>query len=186
MRPGDVLQDFSATLDDGRKVRFFELLEDGPAVVFFYPKAFTPGCTAESCHFRDLAADFAEVGAQRIGISRDDVTTQAKFRAEHKLDFPLIADPDGAIAQLFGAKRMGPLPSKRQTFVIDVDRTVLGVVSSELNMQVHAADALDLLRTQRRPQRPADDLRVEISLDEDARLGGRVAVRRQPRRRSAR
>ena len=162
--PSSKIPDFTATLADGRTVQLSQLLADGPIVLFFYPKAFTPGCTAESCNFRDLAAEFAELGAQRIGVSRDDVATQAKFAESYDLDFPLIADPDGSIAQIFGAKRMGPLPSKRQTFVIDTDRTLLGVVSSELNMQVHASDALDLLRT----RRPVDDLRVEISLDAEA------------------
>lgn len=160
---GNKIPDFPAVLDDGRNVRFYDLLADGPVVLFFYPKAFTPGCTAESCNFRDLATEFAAVGAQRIGVSRDSVETQARFRTEHKLDYPLISDPDGSVAQVFGAKRMGPLPSKRQTFVIDTDGTLLRAISSELNMNVHADEALEVLRQ----RRPADDLRVEITLDED-------------------
>ena len=156
------IPDFTAVLDDGRSVRFHDLLADGPVVLFFYPKAFTPGCTAESCNFRDLGAEFAAAGAQRIGVSRDSVETQARFRSEYNLDFPLIADPKGEVAQIFGAKRLGPLPSKRQTFVVDTNATLLGVISSELNMQVHAADALELLR-----QRQPDDLRVEITMDQD-------------------
>lgn len=165
MRIGEQVADFTATLDDGTTTTLSELLLGGPAVVFFYPKAFTPGCTAESCTFRDLAAEFAAVGAQRIGVSRDDVTTQARFRSEYALDFPLIADGSGEVAKVFGAKRMGPLPSKRQTFVVDTDRTVLGVISSELNMGVHTDEALQILRD----RSAADDLRVEITLDEDAR-----------------
>lgn len=161
---GNKIPDFDAVLDDGSSVRFYDLLAEGPVVLFFYPKAFTPGCTAESCNFRDLAAEFTELGAQRIGVSRDSVETQSRFRSQHGLDFPLIADADGSVAQIFGAKRMGPLPSKRQTFVIDTDATLLGVISSELNMQVHADEALDLLRTRSTP----DDLRVEIGLDDDA------------------
>lgn len=141
----DRLPDFTATLDDGRTARLSELLADGPAVFFFYPKAFTPGCTAESCHFRDLAAEFAAVGAQRYGVSRDDVETQHEFRSKHKLDFPLIADPDGEVAAVFGAKRLGPLPSKRQTFVVDTERRVIKAISSELNMEVHADEALQAL-----------------------------------------
>ena len=146
MQVGDRVPDFTAVLDDGRSARCSQLLQDGPAVVFFYPKAFTPGCTAESCHFRDLATEFADLGAQRIGVSRDNATTQGRFRAENQLDFPLVADSDGAVSRAFGAKRLGPLPSKRQTFVVDRDRTVLGVISSELNMDVHADQALELLR----------------------------------------
>jgi thioredoxin-dependent peroxiredoxin len=146
MQVGDRVPDFIATLDDGRQLEFSALLQDGPAVVFFYPKAFTSGCTAESCHFRDLATEFADLGAQRIGVSRDSVPTQGRFRAEYRLDYPLISDGDGAVARAFGAKRLGPLPSRRQTFVVDRDRTVLGIISSELNMDIHADQALQLLR----------------------------------------
>ncbi len=147
MDTGDPVPDFTATLDDGSTTTLSTLLKDGPVVLFFYPKAFTGGCTAEACHFRDLAGEFAEVGAQRYGISRDDVDTQAKFRAKHEFDYPLIADDSGEIAKVFGAKRMGPLWSKRQTFVIGTDQTCHAVISSETNMEQHADEALAVLRT---------------------------------------
>jgi thioredoxin-dependent peroxiredoxin len=143
---GQQVPDVTATTHDGRTVRLSELAGDGPVVVFFYPKAFTGGCTAEACHFRDLGAEFAEVGATRVGVSRDDVATQARFAAEHDVDYPLLADPDGTVAKVFGAKRPGPLMSKRQTFVVDRDLTLLGRISSELNMERHADEALALLR----------------------------------------
>ena len=146
MDVGDQVPDFPATLDDGSETRLSEMLQDGPVVLFFYPKAFTGGCTAEACHFRDLADEFAEVGAQRYGISRDDVDTQSTFRATHDFDYPLIADPSGEIAKLFGAKRIGPIPSKRQTFVIGTDRRLVRAISSETNMQQHADEALQVLR----------------------------------------
>ena len=165
MRTGDKVEDFSATLDDGSQIRFSELLENGPVVVFFYPKAFTPGCTAQACHFRDIGAEFAAVGAQRIGVSRDDAATQASFRQEHGLDFPLIADTDGAVSRIFGAKRPGGLWSKRQTFVVDRDGTLIHSVSSELNMEVHADEALRALVEHRRDP---SDLSIEISLTEEA------------------
>lgn len=146
MHEGDQVPDLTVTLDDGRRVPFSALHGDGPLVVFFYPKAFTGGCTAESCHFRDLAAEFAAVGAGRVGVSRDDVETQARFRAEHDLDYPLIADTDGRVARVFGAKRPGPLWSRRRTVVIGEDGTVLRVISSEMDMEVHADEALRVLR----------------------------------------
>jgi peroxiredoxin Q/BCP len=146
MRPGDQVPDVTATLDDGREVRFSDLLADGPVVVFFYPRAFTPGCTAQSCHFRDLAAEFAEVGAQRVGVSRDDVETQRRFRDEHGFDFPLVADTDGSVSRVFGAKRVGPVWNKRMTVVVGQDATVLDVISSEMDMEVHADRALATLR----------------------------------------
>lgn len=146
MQEGDKVPDFTAALDDGREVRFSELLARGPVVVFFYPKAFTGGCTAQACHFRDLSAEFAELGASRLGVSRDDVETQRRFREEHGYDYPLAADTDGSISKIFGAKRIGPLWSKRMTVVVDQDATVLRVIASETDMQVHADEALEALR----------------------------------------
>ena len=146
MQAGDTVEDIHARLEDGRQVRLSELLADGPVVLFFYPKAFTGGCTAEACHFRDLGAEFEELGAQRIGVSRDDVGTQASFREANDLDYPLIADTDGAVARAFGAKRIGPLWSKRQTFVVDTDRTILAAIASESDMEVHADEALAVRR----------------------------------------
>ena len=145
MRQGDVVEDFEALDQDGKPVRLSRLLETGPIVLFFYPKAMTPGCTAESCHFRDVAADFAAAGAQRVGISADDVARQKAFDEKHDLGYPLLSDPDRAIARQFGVKRLGFLPSKRATFVIDTDARVLGVIHSELDMSTHADEALALL-----------------------------------------
>ena len=146
MDEGDRVPDVELTLEDGTTTRLSAFLGDGPLVVFFYPKAFTGGCTAQSCHFRDLAAEFGELDARRLGVSRDDVETQQRFREEHGFDYPLVADPDGTVADAFGAKRLGPLPSKRRTYVLDADGTVLRVIASELNMEVHADEALEALR----------------------------------------
>ncbi len=146
MQQGDKVPNFTSTNQQGEAVQFHDLLAAGPAVVFFDPKAFTPGCTKESCHFRDLAAEFSEVGAQRIGVSADAVEKQASFDEKYQLGFPLLSDTDRAIAKIFGVKRMGPLFNKRSTFVIDTDGTVLRVISSEMNMEAHADEALELLR----------------------------------------
>jgi thioredoxin-dependent peroxiredoxin len=144
---GTTIPDLTATTHDGREVTLGELAAEGPLVVFFYPKAFTGGCTAQACHFRDLGAEFTEAGASRVGVSRDDVDTQSRFAEEHAFDYPLLADPDGRIATVFGAKRPGPLPSRRRTVVLDRDLTVLAMISSETDMQTHADEALAALRT---------------------------------------
>ena len=126
-----------------------ELLADGPIVLFFYPAAMTPGCTKEACHFRDLASEFAAVGARRVGISADAVEKQAKFADKESFDYPLLSDTKGTVATQFGVKRglLGKLmPVKRTTFVIDTDRTVLDVIASEVSMDTHAAKALEVLR----------------------------------------
>lgn len=146
MNVGDRVPDFQAVTQQGERVKLSDYLAKGPVVLFFYPRAMTRGCTAESCHFRDLAREFAEVGATRLGISADGIERQAKFAEKNDLDYPLLSDPDRSIARSFGVKRPGPLMNKRATFVIDTDRHVIEAVSSELNMDVHADRALAALR----------------------------------------
>ena len=81
-----------------------------------------------------------------MGISADQVDRQKEFDDRNSLGFPLLSDPDRMVAKQFGVRRLGPLPSKRATFVIDTDRTVLAAISSETNMDAHADDALAALR----------------------------------------
>ncbi len=147
MDKGDVVEDFSLPDETGTTRSLSGLLESGPVVLYFYPMAMTKGCTAESCHFRDLGAEFAALGAQRVGISADAVDRQAAFSEKNAFDFPLLSDADGTVAKRFGVKRsFGPLPVKRRTFVIDTDARVIEVISSETRMAVHADRALEVLR----------------------------------------
>jgi thioredoxin-dependent peroxiredoxin len=149
MRTGDLAPDFELPDQDGVARRLGEFLEKGPVVLFFYPAAFTPGCTKESCHFRDLAAEFEAVGAQRLGISADAVDKQHSFAEKHAFDYPLLSDEDRQVAAQFGVKRgLALLPNKRATFVIGTDRTVVEVITSEINMAKHADRALEVLRAQ--------------------------------------
>jgi len=140
------IADLEVTTHEGTSTTLSALAAGGPLVVFFYPKAFTAGCTAQACHFRDLGAEFAELGASRLGVSRDSTDKQAAFAQRHEFDFPLIGDPDGKVSAAFGAKRIGPLPSRRQTYVLDADLAVLAVISSEVDMERHADEALAVLR----------------------------------------
>ncbi|MFI6237570.1 peroxiredoxin [Micromonospora sp. NPDC050784] len=145
---GDVVRDFELPDETGTPRRLSEFLAAGPVVLFFYPAAMTRGCTAESCHFRDLAAEFTALGATRVGISRDPVAKQAEFSKLHGFDYPLLSDTDGAVAQQFGVKRrvpLGPLSMKRMTFVIGTDQRVIEVIHSEVSMNEHADRALRAL-----------------------------------------
>ncbi|MGW3360404.1 peroxiredoxin [Streptomyces bungoensis] len=147
---GDKAEDFALPDETGTTRHLTELLADGPVVLFFYPAALTPGCTAEACHFRDLAAEFAAVGARPVGISGDSVDRQQEFAGRHTLGMPLLSDADGTVRERFGVKRGFTLaPTKRVTFVIAQDRTVLEVVRSELRMNTHADRALTALRAHR-------------------------------------
>ena len=147
MQTGDHIADFALPDQTGTVRRLSELLATGPVVLFFYPAAMTYGCTKESCHFRDLKAEFAAVGATRVGISADPVDKQLQFAEKHDFDYPLLSDVDRSVADAFGVKRRsGLLKVKRSTFVIDTDSTLIAELHSEISMNSHADRALDILR----------------------------------------
>ncbi|MFX0574949.1 peroxiredoxin [Nocardia nepalensis] len=149
MQTGQLAPEFELPDQSGTPRSLEALLTNGPLVLFFYPAANTPICTAEACHFRDLSAEFAALGASCVGISTDGVDTQAGFAAKQNLGYPLLSDADGKVAAEFGVKRglLGKLtPVKRQTFVIDRDRKVAKVITGELRANVHADEALKFLR----------------------------------------
>lgn len=151
MKPGDQIADFELPDQYGRPRRLSTLLADGMVVLFFYPAAMTSGCTKESCHFRDLAAEFEVLGAQRVGISTDPVDKQLQFADLHGFDYPLLSDVDGEVARAFGVKRrFGPLPVKRRTFVIGTDSRLIAEIGSEFDMATHADTALQVLAEQTR------------------------------------
>jgi peroxiredoxin Q/BCP len=123
------------------------MVKEGPVVLFFYPAALSAGCTKESCHFRDLNAEFTALGAQPVGISMDSADRQAQFSKKNSFDFPLLTDEDGEVAHHYGVKRaLGFLKVKRATFIIGQDMVIRDVIHSEVNMNSHADRALEVLR----------------------------------------
>jgi len=142
---GVLAPDFTLPDQKGFDHQLSVMLRQGPVVLFFYPAASSSGCTKEACHFRDLAAEFAAAGAQRVGISVDDVAAQASFASEQMLDYPLLSDGDGAVATSFGVRRKYLTPVKRATFVIDRDGCIAEAITSEVSMTVHADKALAAL-----------------------------------------
>jgi thioredoxin-dependent peroxiredoxin len=147
VQTGDRVADFALPDQTGTVRRLSEFLATGPVVLFFYPAAMTYGCTKESCHFRDLKAEFDAVGATRIGISADPVDKQLQFAEKHAFDYPLLSDTDRAVAEAFGVKRRSNLLKvKRSTFVIGTDSTLIAELHSEVSMHSHADKALEILR----------------------------------------
>lgn len=123
---GDKAPDFTLPDQDGNDVNLYDLLSKGPAVVFFYPKAFSTVCTAEVCTFRDSHEAFADAGAQVVGISGDDVETQKKFATRYRLSYPVLSDTERTAFDSFGLRsgsgfKFGWALNDRVTFVIDVD-----------------------------------------------------------------
>ena len=99
-------------------------------VLYFYPKDDTPGCTVEACSFRDARDELTELGAQVVGISKDDASSHDKFKAKHNLNFKLLSDPDGKVIESYGAwgkKMFGKDGILRKTFIISPEGQVVKV-----------------------------------------------------------
>jgi peroxiredoxin Q/BCP len=97
-------------------------------VLYFYPKAGTPGCTKQACAFRDSISKIRALGADVYGISADTVSDQAAFHKEHKLTFDLLADPESKVVNLYGSKMLMVNMSKRWTFILDPDLKIRNIM----------------------------------------------------------
>ena len=126
--------DVSAPDQDGTQVPFRDVYARGTTLVYFYPKADTPGCTAQACSLRDAFADLKGDGLQILGVSEDTAAAQKKFQEKYKLPFPLIADADGVVAKAFGVD-MIPLVgmTKRQSFIVKDGKIAWTSLSAQTN-----------------------------------------------------
>lgn len=141
---GDPAPSLSAKDQNGQTVDLAEVYAQGPTLVYFYPKAGTPGCTAQACSLRDAFPDFSAEGVQILGVSADTVEAQKKFAEEHKLPFTLLADTDLAVAKAFGVPTIPVLGvPKRQSFLV-VDGKVAWIVQSAKTGD-HAAEVREAL-----------------------------------------
>jgi len=121
-------------------------------VLYFYPKDDTPGCTTESCNFRDMGQDFEAAGGAILGISPDDQTSHVAFAEKHALPFPLLADTDHAVAEAYGVWKEKNNYGKtywgieRTTFVIDKEGKIAKIYS-RVKVEDHAKQVLEFIRT---------------------------------------
>lgn len=111
-------------------------------VLYFFRKAFTPNCTVETKGFRDNYDDLRELGAEVVGVSSDDMPTQCEFAAVHGVKFPMIADPDRALARRYDVLFMFLPVSHRVTYVIDRSGTIAGVFNHEFAVSKHLDEVL--------------------------------------------
>jgi peroxiredoxin Q/BCP len=120
-------------------------------VLFFYPKDFTSGCTAEVCAFRDQFKAIVQHDAVVIGVSGDDETSHRKFSSAYALPYYLVSDRDGSIGKKHGAFWLGGLLPfmKRTTYIIDKEGTIRGVFRHGLRISRHVEDALACLTMNR-------------------------------------
>ncbi len=110
---GDPAPDFTLPDHQGNDVTLSGFIGESNVVLYFYPKDFSPGCTAQACHFRDSYEDFTDLGAVVIGVSGDSPESHKRFVEEHLLPFILLSDGDNAVRKLYGAtKGLGLLPGR--------------------------------------------------------------------------
>ena len=152
LKAGDPAPDFSAATNDGKRVSLKDY-RGRKLVLYFYPMDDTPGCTKQACSLRDANKDIAAKGAAILGVSTQDAASHQKFTAKYKLNFPLLADTDGAVGRAYGtiggAGLMAKLKSAagmadRVTFVIDENGRIAHVID-KVDTANHAEEVLALL-----------------------------------------
>ena len=141
LEKGDSLPEFEVKNQEGR---IQDSSDIGDAVIYFYPKAGTPGCTKEACNFRDSIKQLENSGLKVFGVSTDSVKAQKKFHEDQDLNFDLLADEDKMLTESFGVKsKLGV--SKRITFVIEDGK--IAKVFDEVNPSDHIEEVLEYVRT---------------------------------------
>ncbi len=128
--------------EHGNEVRLADVYGEGFTLVYFYPMADTPGCTAQACSLRDDFAELQSRGVRVIGVSSDGPAAQLRFKEKHRLPFTLLADTDHAVAHAFGVRLLLGMPH-RQSFLIKAGRIVWRDLSAATRKQAH--DVLDVL-----------------------------------------
>jgi thioredoxin-dependent peroxiredoxin len=152
MQVNDIVENFTLQNQDGRSVSLSDF-KGKPVVLFFYPRADTPGCTIESCGFRDAFERFQKAGIVVLGISRDTVKDQKKFKDKYDLPYDLLADPEMELINrydLVKPKNMyGKLVKgvKRTTYLVGPDQRLVHIFE-EVKPQGHAEEVLALLKKQ--------------------------------------
>jgi len=147
---GQIVPDFEVKTSNGDTMKL-SALRGKPLVVFFYPKAFTGGCSIETRKFGQLYPGFTELGVEVVGVSSDTPETQCDFAEKMGAGFPFVGDTDGTLGDIFGVKPLLIPGYKRVTFVVSEEGKVERVFKGELKFAGHAEDALEYVRA--RPRR---------------------------------
>jgi peroxiredoxin Q/BCP len=141
LKAGDPAPDFALFDQNGKAVHLADLTGKR-VVLYFYPKADTPGCTKEACSFRDAPLFAADVVV--LGVSKDSVAAQKSFAEKLRLGFSLLADSDGAVIKAYGVDGLLGY-AKRRTFIVD-SKGRIGKVLDNVNAAVHAAEVFEALK----------------------------------------
>jgi peroxiredoxin Q/BCP len=147
IKVGDPAPDFTLASSNGEQIRLSDFRDKKTVVLFFYPKDDSPGCTVEVCTFRDSHSQFAEKGAEVIGVSSDSEESHQKFASKHGLPMKLLSDPGGKVRDVYGVKSTLGLIPGRVTFVIDKAGVVRYMFSSQVRVNSHVEKALAIVQS---------------------------------------
>jgi peroxiredoxin Q/BCP len=124
LKVGARAPEFTGHDAQGKEWKLADYLRRGPVLLYFYPKDNTPGCTRQACGLRDRMGDLQKAGVTVVGISFDSAESHQKFIADHQLNFTLLADPEGKIADLYGARIPGQKMARRVSFLVGTDGVI--------------------------------------------------------------
>jgi peroxiredoxin Q/BCP len=141
---GDAAPSFEGQDQDGKTVKPADLAGKKIVLLYFYPKDFTGGCTKEACGFRDRMGDLQKDNVEVIGVSFDSADSHKQFIAKYNLNFTLLADTDGKIADLYGARIEGKSMDKRVSFLIGLDGKIVHVTDAG-NPDIHFNEMKDVI-----------------------------------------
>jgi peroxiredoxin Q/BCP len=150
LKEGDKAPAFRLKADDGKEISLADL-RGKPVVLYFYPRAMTPGCTLETQNFRDLKSQFDKAGAVILGCSGDTVEAQAKFHARENVNFPLLSDTQFEAIEAYDARRMKSFLGKtflgivRSTFLIDREGRIARIWD-KVKVKGHAEEVLEAVK----------------------------------------
>jgi peroxiredoxin Q/BCP len=146
VKVGDRAPDFTLPDQSNRMVSLKDYVGKKVIVLYFYPKDFSSGCTAEACAFRDSYDVFKEAGAEVIGVSSQSVDSHRRFALANTLPFVLLSDESGKVRKLYGVpSSLGLLPG-RVTYVVDKEGIVRHMFSSQFNPAKHIEEALRIVK----------------------------------------
>jgi peroxiredoxin Q/BCP len=146
VKEGDRAPDFSLHAQDGRTISLHDYAGQRSVVLYFYPKDFTIGCTAEARTFSANYDEVKKMGAEVIGVSSDSASSHESFASECDVRFPLLSDEGAKVRELYGVKSsLGLLPG-RVTFVIDKNGIIRRVFASQMNPKGHVSEAIEALK----------------------------------------
>jgi thioredoxin-dependent peroxiredoxin len=146
IKVGDTAPDFNLTTQNGENISLGDFRGQKSVVLYFYPKDDTPGCTVESCAFRDQYEVFKAAGAEVIGVSGDSRDSHQKFANKYNLPFTLLSDQGDQVRKQYGATTAFGFIPGRVTYVIDQNGVVQYVFDSMLNFKGHVEEALKTLQ----------------------------------------